>query len=218
MRNLYNKNIIWGTHASVEVIGNLICNKVYTDYTLFTIKDHVINEWIFNTIKELNLVSFIRLYEYVFDDKKNQIISYTMEYYPPYVKDILRISSEYIVNSFEKIYDDVITLSNAMILIGDMNFSNIIFGKDGIKVIDFDNYKKSNLNIEEIIKLNKNELCMCFKTVYRNALYYEFANGYIPNSLDKNMDLFNPNIDELIFHVKKRVLNYSNLLDYFKYY
>ena len=34
----------------------------------------------------------------------------------------------------------LIILSENSILIGDMNFSNIIFGKNGIKVIDFDNY------------------------------------------------------------------------------
>ncbi len=218
MKNLYNKNVEWGTHASVEVIGNLVCNKVYTSYTLSTIKDHVIDKWIFNTIKELDLESFVRLYDYVFDNTKDQIISYTMEYYPSYVDDILRVSSEYIANSFDKIYDDVITLSKTKILIGDMNFSNIIFGKDGIRVIDFDNYKRSNLNIEEIIKLNISELCRCFKTAYRNALYYEFMNGYIPNSLNKVIDLFNPNSEELSYHVKKRILNYSNLLDYFRHY
>ena len=53
MKNLYDESIMWGTHASVKNIDNKICQKVYEEYTMTTIKDHVIDEWVFNTIKSL---------------------------------------------------------------------------------------------------------------------------------------------------------------------
>ena len=141
MKNLYDESIMWGTHASVKNIDNKICQKVYEEYTMTTIKDHVIDEWVFNTIKSLDLESLVKLYDYVFNTIRGQITSYTMEYYEPFIEDILNIDTYYIIDSFIKIYRDVIILSENSILIGDMNFSNIIFGKNGIKVIDFDNYK-----------------------------------------------------------------------------
>ena len=54
MKNLYDESIMWGTHASVKNIDNKICQKVYEEYTMTTIKDHVIDEWVFNTIKRSN--------------------------------------------------------------------------------------------------------------------------------------------------------------------
>lgn len=55
---------------------------------------------------------------------------------------LLSVKTEYIIDSFNRIYNDIVILSENNILIGDMNFSNIIFGINGIKVIDFDNYKR----------------------------------------------------------------------------
>ena len=216
MKNLYDEKIMWGTHASVRNIDNKVCEKVYTDYTMTTIKDHVIDEWVFNTIKKLDLQSFVKLYDYVFNASRKQIISYTMEYYEPYYDDILNIETEYIIDSFIKIYNDIIILSKNNILIGDMNFSNIIFGKNGIKVIDFDNYKKCKFNTEELIELNRKELCSCFKGVYRNALYDILTIRYIPNCIGKMMDLFNPDICDISNYVTKKLVKYPNLLSYFE--
>ena len=197
MKNLYDESIMWGTHASVKNIDNKICQKVYEEYTMTTIKDHVIDEWVFNTIR-------------------GQITSYTMEYYEPFIEDILNIDTYYIIDSFIKIYRDVIILSENSILIGDMNFSNIIFGKNGIKVIDFDNYKKSTLSRNKLIELNKEELCRCFKGAYRNALYNILITKYIPNSIGKMMDLFNPDVDNLPSHVTKKLVKHPNLLHFFE--
>ena len=69
MKNLYDESIMWGTHASVKNIDNKICQKVYEEYTMTTIKDHVIDEWVFNTIKSLDLESLVKLYDYVEKDK-----------------------------------------------------------------------------------------------------------------------------------------------------
>ena len=215
MKNLYNEKVMWGTHASVTNIDNKICQKVYTEYTLSTVKDHVIDTWVFNTIRDLNLESFVQLYTYEYDNIKEQIISYIMEYYSPYFDDVLNVSSEYIIENFRKIYNDIIILSNNGILIGDMNFSNIIFGKDGIKVIDFDNYKKCELSLDNIIKLNKNELCICFKQLYKNALYDIFINKFIFGSINKTMELFNPNVMDLPEHVTRKLIKYPNLISYF---
>ena len=55
---------------------------------------------------------------------------------------LLSVQTEYIIDSFNRIYNDIVILSENNILIGDMNFSNIIFGINGIKAIDFDNYKR----------------------------------------------------------------------------
>ena len=158
MKNLYDESIMWGTHASVKNIDNKICQKVYEEYTMTTIKDHVIDEWVFNTIKSLDLESLVKLYDYVFNTIRGQITSYTMEYYEPFIEDILNIDTYYIIDSFIKIYRDVIILSENSILIGDMNFSNIIFGKNGIKVIDFDNYKKSTLSRNKLIELKDEQI------------------------------------------------------------
>ena len=216
MKNLHDESIMWGTHASVKNIDNKICQKVYEEYTMTTIKDHVIDEWVFNTIKSLDLESLVKLYDYVFNTIRGQITSYTMEYYEPFIEDILNIDTYYIIDSFIKIYRDVIILSENSILIGDMNFSNIIFGKNGIKVIDFDNYKKSTLSRNKLIELNKEELCRCFKGAYRNALYNILITKYIPNSIGKMMDLFNPDVDNLPSHVTKKLVKHPNLLHFFE--
>ena len=60
---------------------------------------------------------------------------------------LLSVQTEYIIDSFNRIYNDIVILSENNILIGDMNFSNIIFGINGIKVIDFDNYKRQQVDI-----------------------------------------------------------------------
>ena len=216
MKNLYDESIMWGTHGSVKNIDDKICKKVYQDYTLTTIKDHVIDRWVFNTIKDLDLDSFVKLYNYTFDSNKMQIISYTMEYYKPYFDNILNISVEYFLDSFKKIYNDIIILSYNKILVGDMNFSNVIFGENGIKVIDFDNYMRSSLSNEMLIKLNIIELCRCFKGVYRNALYDVLLFKSIPRSIRMTMNLFDPEVDDLPSHVTKKLIKYSNLCDYFE--
>lgn len=216
MQNLYNDKIMWGTHASVRNIDNKICEKVYMDYTLEAVKEHVIDRWIFNTMKNLDLETFVKLYDYVFDPNRKQITSYTMEYYRPYIEDILSIQTEYIIDSFNRIYNDIVILSENNILIGDMNFSNIIFGKDSIKVIDFDNYKRCDLAYNELIKKNRKEMCICFKGAYRNALYGILASRYIYGSIDKMMDLFNPDIEDLTSSVTKKLVKYPNLLSFFE--
>ena len=48
-----------------------------------------------------------------------------LEYYKPYIDDILSVQTEYIIDSFNRIYNDIVILSENNILIGDMNFSNI---------------------------------------------------------------------------------------------
>ena len=211
-----NNLVMWGTHASVKRISDSICEKTYTDYTLIAIKDHVISSELFNKIKELDLNTFVKLYNYNYDPSRRQIISYTMEYYSPNDIDIMLINSSYIVSCFEKIYNDVITLSKNNVLIGDMNFSNIIFG-DIIKVIDFDNYQLSNLSFEDILKNNMNELCFCFKNNYKIALYNEYSrSGFINYGIDNTMKLFDPRVEDLPSHVKKKLLKYDNMLEYFK--
>lgn len=217
MKKLHNEGIIWGTHGGIRKIDNHICEKTYEEYTLITIKDHVIDRYIFDTIKKLNLETFVKLYSYVFDNKRKQIISYIMEYYAPYIKDILRVPSRYIVDGFEKIYNDVIVLATNGILVRDMNFSNVIFGANGIKVIDFDNYKFSSTSFEETVKKNIIELCYCFKDNFKIALYNEYSrSGYIDNSINNNIRLFDPNSEDLISSIKKKVLRYDNMLEYFK--
>ena len=83
-------------------------------------------------------------------------------------------------------------------------------------VFDFDNYKKSTLSRNKLIELNKEELCRCFKGAYRNALYNILITKYIPNSIGKMMDLFNPDVDNLPSHVTKKLVKHPNLLHFFE--
>ena len=69
---------------------------------------------------------------------------------------------------------------------------------------------------EKLIELNKEELCRCFKGAYRNALYNILITKYIPNSIGKMMDLFNPDVDNLPSHVTKKLVKHPNLLHFFE--
>lgn len=98
-------------------------------------------------------------------DMEGNIIGYTMKYVKGKEgKSILNLSSKFLIEELEKIYDEVSILSQNNIVIDDLAACNLIVNKSGIYFIDTDDYivrtrldydknmRDSNFNINTLLK------------------------------------------------------------------
>lgn len=117
-----------------------------------------------NILREQKVEKIVMPHDIAYDVEGN-IVGYTMKYVEGKDGDaILRLSSKFLIEELEKIYDEVSILSQNNIVLDDLAACNLIVNESGIYFIDTDDYiirtrldydknmKDSNFNINTLLK------------------------------------------------------------------
>lgn len=140
-------------------------------------------------------------------DIEGNVIGYTMKYVKGRDgKAILEVSSKFLIEELEKVYEDVTILSQNNIVLDDLAVCNGIVNKSGIYFIDTDDYiirtcldydknvKDSNFNINTLLKdifvmrysYRKNDAVNNMFDSY-DIFYKEAIKYYKPNQTVKSL-------------------------------
>lgn len=147
-----------GTTGKVYKINDKECLKCI-DYGYFP-------KGLFQLLNNMDLNGFIKLGIPFY--KNYCIIAYTMEYLKKSFQSILDKPTDYTIDNFEIIYNDVVKLSSCGIKLYDLCWKNMIVGEEIIKVIDFDYYDKTLEN--DVYFFNVDNLVNAFKFLYLDAV------------------------------------------------
>lgn len=187
------------TSGNVYLLDDDTCLKYFKNS-----KD--INLDVIRLINSLKLPNFYEIKEPLFD-KKGVFSGYTMKYYPVFTFDILKMPTEYTIESFSNLYKAIQKLTNCGIYISDLHEDNVILTKDGIIVIDTDLYSKSILfTKDELRRKNNKALLYLFKRLYLEALESYFISY-------EEKESFTTIINSL-FEETKTLSNLEKLSDY----
>ena len=168
-----------GSGGAIYRLNDIECVKLYYLDTPFKIEKEI-----FDTMKELDLDNFCKLYNMVFNNKK-ELVGYTMKYYDTINENILLMGKDYLLDNFNSLYNSFIKLSDNRILANDLWIKNCLIGKN-ITVIDFDYYLKSDLSIEEIKEIDISRLLLLFNKII--CYYYELLYGEVPDNISYILD------------------------------
>ena len=139
----------------------------------------------FDRLKQLNLDSIVKLYNYYYNDIELLLkfilppSVYTMKYiYNPKII-LLNQTSDYLLDIVSKLEKDVNILSNNKILMFDAHYSNIIFQENKAKIIDIDLYRNAKFTSYKTILIhNKIQLLNYIVSTLRHELekqnYYNY--------------------------------------------
>ena len=163
-------------------------------------------------IKELNLDNFYKIYSFTYKKKNdfNYLYSYTMNKII-FDDSLVLTDNDYLIKNIKMLVNSINVLSNNYIVANDLHEDNLIPSKDGIIVIDCDNYYKTNdYPIEYILKKNlmilKEALYLFILKILKNHHKLFFTRKY------KLKKLFNNDFDNIIEELSK----YNNIVDYLK--
>lgn len=154
-----------GTQGKVYRLEQDKCIKIYgKDVTKY-------NPEIFELLKKLSLDGYCKLYDLLYSDPfLDEIVGYTMQYYKTDVENILFMPTEYIIHSFNILYNSVKILAENRIIVKDSIPVNAILCKDNITLIDLDSYIKSEDSIENILEINTSNILYLFKKLFEEGL------------------------------------------------
>lgn len=167
-----------GRQGSVFKVDNDTCLKRYflvdkSKLSIFDDASTIFTEEMFEILKNLNLQNYCELYELLYnsnDPKTREVIAYTMKYYEKLKISFLFLPTEYLIESYKKIYEGVTSLINAGIDIVDFNGTNIITTEEEMIAIDFDKWRKSYLSIDDRWYMNMDQLHYAFISMFEREL------------------------------------------------
>ena len=179
------------------------CLKLFSEFYMFELD-------VMKGIRELQLDSFYKIYDLLFDGHK-RFNGYTMEYYKPENINILTMPTYYTLDNLFRIYRDFKRLSKAMIYAYDCDSHNVIMDSKNITVIDADIYyfrKDDDKNI--IFKDNYAILLNLFKSLYREQIRLL---GFSCKDIEDLLDyLFDEH--KQLNNVEKKLIKYKYPIDY----
>jgi len=199
------KRIKSGSGGVVYDVGNNTCYKKIFNHEYMNNRDGI---EILNTIKNLKLFNFCKLFE-IFHDS-DYIYGYTMERICEKDIDILGISKTYLLNSYTNLYMSMMILAENDIYANDFGFHNVFITSEGIIAYDYDLYVKNNkysAKTRNLAKLN---------SMFNELLNHEIETKYPsinPNvAVLKVNELFNFKTDPET--LKEKLERYESILDY----
>ena len=117
-------------------------NKIYqSPEGLVKVFDYVPNkdlEIVLRKLRELNLRHFYEIIELLYKD--STLCGYLMKKYRSYPIDILEYPSNYVIENFNEIFEDLMKLSDEHILARDLSHENSVFNTYDVTIIDADDY------------------------------------------------------------------------------
>ena len=177
-----------GTYGTIYEYDKDTCFKVFKHQGIHK-PDPII------TLKELSLKNFYKIYDLLYDYNL-EYTGYIMQYYKQEDFNILS-DRDYLLDSVNGIYDGIMELTRRMIQVVDLHEANIIVNKDGMTVIDIDNFKKFNgdntyINIfryKEVLKVLLYRYLKYYKPKHPMAAYLLIKRLVDENSSD--LTIFN---------------------------
>ena len=124
-----------GTYGNIYKLDDETCFKVFKH-------DDYHKPGPVLVLKEFNLKNFYKIIDLLYDHNL-RYKGYIMKTYP---KDNFNILSDkdYLLDSVNNMYDGIMVYTKNLFLIEDLHVDNVIVNKDGITIIDVDDYKKFN--------------------------------------------------------------------------
>ncbi len=182
----------------------------YDDNTCFKVFKHIgfHKEEPIIVLKELELKNFNRIIDLLYD-RNLQYAGYLTDFYQRDDFDILS-DKEYLVDSVNNIYDGIMELTKKSIMVNDLHKGNVITTKDGIFVIDVDDYKHINSDNTYINTYR-------FKQMLKSILYDALINYSLTNP-QESYALIKRLVDEdhtNINHFNNVMKRYTKPIDYF---
>ena len=140
-------------------------------------------------LSKLKVKKFIMPLDIVYDVEGN-IIGYTMKYVPGKDGDaILGLSSKFLIEELEKVYDEVSILSKNNIVLDDLAACNLIVNESGIYFIDTDDYIiRTSLDYDKNMKDSNFNINTLLKDIFAKGYFYR-KNDNVNNMFD-SYDIF----------------------------
>ena len=169
-------------------------NTVLKSYKFDCTYRYYFSKEVFDKLKELDLESIVKLYDYFYLYKKGKFghilkpDAYTMEYVNNPNINLLDQDKEYLLDIMSKLEKDINILTNNKIRLSDAHYQNIIFQEKGAKIIDIDLLRNVKLlNKKKLLLFNKIELLYYIISILKYELKQENLYNY------KFECVFNPN-------------------------
>lgn len=159
-------------------------------------------------VKEFNLKNFYKIIDLLYDGNLNYT-GYIMKTYQKDDFDILS-DKEYLLYSVNNMYDGVMTFTRNLFLIEDLHIDNVIVNKDGITIIDVDDYKKFNSDNTYINVFRYKQLLLSLINKYLGK--YNITNPIESHKLTRRL-IEDTKID--IDHFNNTIKRYQKPIDYF---
>ena len=191
-------------------------NIVLKIYKINTKNYYYFSKKIFNELKELNLDSIVKLYNYYYEDtnKLTKLLPprfYTMEFINNPNIILIEQTKEYLLDIISSIEKDVITLTKNKIKIYDTHHRNIIFMENSAKIIDIDLFSKNNLiSYKKLLLQNKKLLLYYIISTIEYELKKNNMYTYLYETLFKYNDLINLSVTDYL----DNLLNEGTIQDY----
>lgn len=182
-----NDRISGGRQGEVYKFNSDKCIKLYYEDEE---KQYRISDSIFSLFKSLDLDSYCKLYDLLFD-KDNNIMGYTMKYYEETDNNILLMPIEYTLDNLSSIYNSIMILTDNNVMAKDLYCKNSVVTDNKIVVIDFDSCLFSNYSNEVLREVNITNLHYLFKSLYIDGFKklgidaYNKENSYIEDNISE---------------------------------
>ena len=195
------REISSGTYGTIYPYGEDKCLKKFK-YVGYQQPDPII------TIKNLSLANFYKIGDILYNEDF-KYIGYISDFYRPDDFDILS-DKEYLTCEVNNIYKSIDILTNNGYQVVDLHTGNVIVNKDGITIIDADNYQKTNIDNRELNMYR-------FKSMIRTLMYDYLVKNKVSdlmtayNQLVRLLDMNSLNIN----HFNNVMKRYKKPIDYF---
>lgn len=197
-----------GSNGVVYDLGNNTCLKKIFNRKNINNDDQ---SYVINTMSKLPLRNFCKLLEIFQED--NKVTGYLMQKYQEEDISILYVAKDYLLDSYQNLYNDMLTLAENYICVDDFKASNVFITMNGIVAYDFDLYSKKVS--KEIAKaLNIARLNIMFNELLKTELLTKSHSDYNDEYLRQIDNLFNArtNIDSL----EEQLYNFNRVIDYMR--
>lgn len=198
---------------------NKKCIKIYfeTDEkpkTIFDDSNTIFNWDMFSFFKDdFRNPNFCQLYDLLFDENLEKVLGFIMEYYDSIKENILFLPTSYTLDSFNALFKSFLELSDERVIVTDIHDGNVILTSDGIKVIDYDKYRKDlEKEVYKIFLINNDKLLYAFGEIYYSAFKDAgFDLKQNPIIEEKTKYLFSPNTSPLV--LKRKMETFEKPID-----
>ena len=196
------KKIGSGTYGNLYKLDDDTCFKVFKSEGIHK-RDPIL------TLKELDLKNFYKIYE-LLHNNNFVYAGYIMKYYKKDDTNILD-NKEYLLDSVNNIYDGIIELTKNYYEVVDFHIDNVIVNREGITVIDIDDYKKISTDNTYINNFRYTQLLKSL--LYDYLKRYNLIDPMEGYALIKRL-VNNDNLD--INHFNNTMKRYKKPIDYFQ--
>ena len=161
---------------------DIISKKVYKIFNDFFDEEYFSNYTSKNILRFSNIINNTYIWPIEVMTVDSKVFGYTI----PYIKGIdlykvnpLNVNLFKLVNDLDRVYQDNVIISKHGIITYDVMY-NILYGKNGINVIDTDEYNFNyfNRSYDAILKNNNRNINYAFKVFLIENFFDEFINEF----------------------------------------